>query len=244
MRNNGRFDFLRFPRNARGFLYYHHDPELPPTAGEIRFRLTTDSDVAGFKSGGDLVGPYGVPWAINLAVLTRPCYEAVRKRLLEDGLIEPGLMRNILEGWGRKYTNGHGICLHYLEQPFPAQLSPELYLRIFTPHAIGTVRRRLRSPYPGGVLLRFERSTLPEHAGTRTVVLRVLKIFEPLKAVIPGHDMRIPEPKEGDLLQTRSYGGLIRPFSINLDKPAKTVKDIGLLYPQVCGVYVLEAPAV
>ncbi|GLB38723.1 hypothetical protein LshimejAT787_0505880 [Lyophyllum shimeji] len=134
--------------------------------------------------------------AINLAALTRPSYEAVRKRLLEGGLIDPGLMRKILEGWGKKYTNGHAICLHYPEQLFPAQLSSESHPRIFTPHTIGTVRLRFRTPYSGCVLLRFERSTMPENAGTRTVVLRVLKTLEPVKAVIPAHNMRIPEPKE------------------------------------------------
>ena len=50
----------------------------------------------------------------------------------------------------------------------------------------------------GSALVRFERSTLPEHKGTRTVVLRFLKIIAPLKCVIPLYDGFIGCPKEGD----------------------------------------------
>ena len=37
-------------------------------------------------------------------------------------------------------------------------------------------------------MARFKRSTLPEHKGTRTVVLRFLKIIAPLTCVIPNYD--------------------------------------------------------
>jgi hypothetical protein len=50
----------------------------------------------------------------------------------------------------------------------------------------------------GSALARFERSTLPDHRGTRTVVLRFLKIITPAKCVTPGYDGYICEPKEGD----------------------------------------------
>ncbi|KZT25090.1 hypothetical protein NEOLEDRAFT_1178832 [Neolentinus lepideus HHB14362 ss-1] len=36
-------------------------------------------------------------------------------------------------------------------------------------------------PFRGSALLRFERSTLHEHRGTRTVVLRLVKFLTPLE---------------------------------------------------------------
>ena len=51
----------------------------------------------------------------------------------------------------------------------------------------------------GSALVRFERSTLPEHEGARTVVLRLLKIITPVKCVIPLYDGYISCPKEGEL---------------------------------------------
>lgn len=50
-------------------------------------------------------------------------------------------------------------------------------------------------------MARFERSTLPEHKGTRTVVLRFIKIITPPKCEIPHYDGKIAPPKEGELHQ-------------------------------------------
>ena len=55
----------------------------------------------------------------------------------------------------------------------------------------------------GSALVRFERSTLPEHEGARTVVLRFLKIITPVKCVIPLYDGHISCPKEGELYRKR-----------------------------------------
>ena len=48
-------------------------------------------------------------------------------------------------------------------------------------------------------MVRFERLTLPDHKGTRNVVLRFLKILTPVKCVIPLYDGNIVPPKEGEL---------------------------------------------
>ena len=50
-------------------------------------------------------------------------------------------------------------------------------------------------------MARFERSTLPDHEGTRTVVLRILKIITTMRCVIPLYDGNIMPPKEGELHQ-------------------------------------------
>ena len=61
--------------------------------------------------------------------------------------------------------------------------------------------------------MRCERSTLPEHAGGNLLVLRVLKILDPIKPVDPHYDMRLPVPCVGSLILNSK--GCVR--SLNLD---------------------------
>ena len=69
---------------------------------------------------------------------------------------------------------------------------------------------------------RFERSTLPEHKGTRTVVLRFLKIITPVDCVIPLYDGYLCWPKEGELLQKYILKSFpksdIKVWSFDIDK--------------------------
>ena len=67
-------------------------------------------------------------------------------------------------------------------------------------------------------MVRFERSTLPEHNGTRTVVLRFLKIITPVKCVIPNYDGHICFPKEGELYQKSGHKDRPKVWSVNIDK--------------------------
>ena len=53
--------------------------------------------------------------------------------------------------------------------------------------------------FVGSALAQFERSTLPEHQGTKTIVLRFLKIITPATKVTPSYDDYICCPKEGEL---------------------------------------------
>ena len=85
----------------------------------------------------------------------------------------------------------------------------------------------------GSALVRFERSTLPEHVGTRTVVLRFLKILTPVKCVIPNYDGSIVPPKEGELhrkyrkrIFTRSNPPV---WSIDIDK-SNMLRSLKLLW--------------
>ena len=73
----------------------------------------------------------------------------------------------------------------------------------------------------GRALARLERSTLPEHNGTKTVVLRFLKIITPVECVIPSYDGYICCPKEGELYRRTSKGSSEidpRIWSVNLDR--------------------------
>ena len=80
----------------------------------------------------------------------------------------------------------------------------------------------------GSALARFERSTLQEHNGTRTVVLRFLKIITPVECVVPSHDNYVCYPKEGELHRRGFKRGSKtdhRVWSVNLDRDKSKDKD-------------------
>jgi len=80
-------------------------------------------------------------------------------------------------------------------------------------------------------LVRFERSTLPDHEGTRTVVLRFLKIITPVKCVIPHYDGYIMPPKEGELHQRTPIVKSNPPvWSLNIDKKGAMGLALRLLW--------------
>ena len=84
--------------------------------------------------------------------------------------------------------------------------------------------------FVGSALARFERSTLPEHKGTRTVVLRFLKIITPVKCVVPLYDGWIRFPKEGELYRRskniRKMGQSV--WSVDVDKSKSVLMKRGL----------------
>lgn len=41
-----------------------------------------------------------------------------------------------------------------------------------------------------------------------TLVIRLLKIVEPVSCVIPDYDGYVPKPREGELISVRTIGGL------------------------------------
>ena len=69
-------------------------------------------------------------------------------------------------------------------------------------------------------MIRLERSTLPEHTDTRTIVLRFVKIITPVKCVILNYDGYICFPKEGELYR-RSRNSIKSDtpvWSVNIDE--------------------------
>ena len=81
-------------------------------------------------------------------------------------------------------------------------------------------------------MARFERSTLPEHKGTRTVVLRFLKIITPVKCVNPHYDELICFPKEGELYRRNSNFDRKshHVWGIDIDKPSPKQRGLQLLW--------------
>ena len=83
-------------------------------------------------------------------------------------------------------------------------------------------------------MARFERSTLPEHKGTRTIVLRFLKIITPVKCVIPLYDGHIGKPKEGELYRrsVRKAIDKMNPpvWGVNIDQKSPMMEGFQLLW--------------
>ena len=74
-------------------------------------------------------------------------------------------------------------------------------------------------------MARFERSTLPEHKGTRTVVLRLVKKITSVKCVVPHYDGWVAQPKEGELHWRPSiHTGVKAVWGINIDKTGAPMK--------------------
>ncbi|KAG6879153.1 hypothetical protein C0992_004749 [Termitomyces sp. T32_za158] len=228
---------VAFPDNARGFLYYHREPGTPPSSGEIRFRVTPDDDVMDFDNGTDLTTPNYMTWSISLFQMSNIGMLPFRSLLIREGWADDFL----IDSMSGKVFRGQKRPLHYLEQPFVLNLQCNNFMfRVFDGETVGIVRfqwpfrdNRLMvkaNPYSGHVLLRLERSTLPQHANSRIIVVRVLKILEEPEVVIPDYDMRLPMPEEGELLHSISRDRRSKvPYTINLENPSGIWKNLNLL---------------
>ncbi|KAG6853273.1 hypothetical protein C0991_005544 [Blastosporella zonata] len=206
---------LPFPPNTRGFLYYHRPGNLPPGCGELRFRLTADNDPTKFLEGTDLIGYDATPWSISFSTLIIGRYAPIRKHLVHYNLIPQSVVTSVEKlREARAMMKTSPRELYYLEQPFMFDMETHhLNFRAITATQVRTMSLRqffvdfreqaFLLAYKGRLLLRFERSKLLDHAETNTVVLRVLKILDPIKFNIPGYDAYIPLPQAGGLLLMR-----------------------------------------
>ncbi|RDB31107.1 hypothetical protein Hypma_000022 [Hypsizygus marmoreus] len=200
----------RFPENSHGFLYYHRDPQLPPTSGAVRFRLTPDAHASSFSVGTDLMLPDGrSPWAIWLVTIANAVmYVGLKQLLLSDGLVTPELLEHCRHlGARSEVPNGLNQMYHNmlftLEQPFILDLASSHSFAVVGPQRIERAKLRVTAvqrarysprrflPYSGQCMVRFERSLAPEHAGKRIAVIRVLEILIPIgitdPTFTPGH---------------------------------------------------------
>lgn len=111
----------RFPPGTRGFLYYHHPPGLPSTAGALRFRLTDSPDPSSISRGTDLLQPETqLPWEVSLARLATTQYwkAAFDHLLLQDRLVTS----DDAAPFRRKPLRDPRM-LHYIGQPFHVDFS-------------------------------------------------------------------------------------------------------------------------
>ncbi|KAG5338612.1 hypothetical protein C0989_006833, partial [Termitomyces sp. Mn162] len=195
---------LPFPPDTQGFLYMHINPHLPLLSRQIRFRITASNDPAQFENGTDLLSR-DQPW--NLDAIQIAHSALLKDHLRHSGHAEYVQALSSLPNNRRKSRR----ALYYLEQPFVMNMSCKEYtlsiilsddIRTFQFSSMFLDRRNSEriAPYTGRIVLRFERSSLQEHAGGNFVVFRVLKILDPIKPVDPSYDMHVPVPHVGSLL--------------------------------------------
>jgi len=215
-----------YPPDTTAFLYYITPRGKPRIGGELRLRVASSDDYASFESGDDLKSN-GQPWSRSLYRLSKyyiPLYEKLR----EDGLV-PDDLHAILSSFPTIVHRGQ--LLYTLNDTFIVDFSSQgLSFNVITDKGTENgrfhrpfieKRPRCLTPYTGSALARFERSTLPDHAGTRTVVLRFLRIITPVKCVIPLYDDYIVQPKEGELYRrSRKAIDKLNPpaWRVNIDK--------------------------
>lgn len=84
-------------------------------------------------------------------------------------------------------------------------------------------------------MVRFELSTLPEHAGANMIVVRILKILQPVECLLPDYDGYHERPEAGSLITTRELTAGQRTFTINLAKNATSTVNLKMFLPGVHG---------
>ena len=244
--------FFNFPPCTKAFLYYFSPPEKPRIAGELRFRVISSDDPACFESGSDLLILNGQPWSRPLYAISAS-YKYLYEKLREDRLV-PDDLDAVLSTYPpiqcRYRRRRH---LFTLNDTFIIDFSARQHFSVITEQGVESLflfrqfceeRPERLVPYTGAytnnhlsiddsnkslgsALARFERSTLPEHRGTRTVVLRFLKIITPVQCVIPSYDGHIAQPKEGELhrkSKSKKKDHLnLQVWSIDIDADKKTV---------------------
>ncbi|KAJ7689787.1 hypothetical protein B0H17DRAFT_1065888 [Mycena rosella] len=217
-----------FPPRSAGFFYYHRPKDLPFTAGAIRFRIAAVS-LRTFATGRDLTRLDGAPWEVPLPTLSKS-RPALRELLLRDRLVTKAEIEQCMLMFPGRHARAATALLHRFNDPFPVSFDGANYIqtvcggekrrcdvRVFHEQRVGPPSSVY--PYSGRALVRFELSTLPEHAGSRVAVLRVVKLIDPPKLRIPNYDGYLPPPVEGELVQRprRSRGLGVVPWTRKLD---------------------------
>ncbi|KAF7361453.1 hypothetical protein MSAN_01178400 [Mycena sanguinolenta] len=206
-----------FRRARLVFFYYHIPRDLPPMAGGLRFRITAHENPASFEDGHDLLHD-GLPWQISLHAITTAVgpRAVLREQLLHERLIMQADLDHCRAMMQKKQRLDPNYMLYRLAQPFVIHFHRKLHAWVvgetevkpwahdmFAEHRVQYTREhRSHSiwPYTGSALAQFELSTLPEHAGSDTVVMRIVKILARPTCVVPGYDGSIPTPVEGELV--------------------------------------------
>ncbi len=138
--------YIPFPDKTTGFLYYWTHSDLPATAGQIRFRLTSTNDPSLFESGSDLHRPDGTPWAIPLARLVRlhGSDSGYIQMLLNDGLVSKELIRSkYFRLYEKLCLRATSVLIESFDDVFPLSF-PRSALSICAASSDGVVQVQLR----------------------------------------------------------------------------------------------------
>ncbi|KAJ7688965.1 hypothetical protein B0H17DRAFT_1067330 [Mycena rosella] len=239
-----------FPEGTHGFLYYYTPPaHLPPTAGGVRFRITPSIRPATFADGADLLIE-GLPWEVSLRTIASAIGRKVvlRDQLLAEDLVSPADLEQCRAAMPNKKRFDSKLALYTLHQPFPVSFAQSLHMWVVSV-GVGAARtlpwtyaymfadnrrqfRPLVRPYAGAALAQFELSALPEHSGTATVVMRIVKMLAPPTCVLPGYDGYLPAPAEGTLIlrpMGKGRGVRLQPWFCDTDGPSDSAAALRLL---------------
>ncbi|TFK46188.1 hypothetical protein OE88DRAFT_1041570 [Heliocybe sulcata] len=240
-----------FPPDSQGFLYWNIDPDAPCLSGQLRFRTTSSSDPATFPSGRDLQLPDGRTWNISLFEIARGSkYSGLCAHLFSEKLVTAQALNTALNisNRNREKIAADSLLICKFGQGFPVDFrsailsvwiigsseAEVLHLRgLFSVQdresgSNGTGKTVIHMPYAGRAVIQLERSTLPEHYGTRTVVLRIVEVIQLTKSEGSDDTSGMPEPKEGGLIMTRTRGShRWRPWSVDVDVLLRGSESVG-----------------
>lgn len=227
---------LPFPPQTQGFLYWYKEPDAPILASEVRFRITGSPEVGQFSSGQDLRLPEGKVWHISLFDISRYTnFLTLRTVLLNDGLINQELLDRaakvmVLQGSRVMRPASDSQFIWKFGQPFMLHFGMKNQFWILGSSdcqwsSIMNMYAKAKGEpaFTGRYLAQFEPSAFPQHRGTRTVVLRIVRILELGKTGGAPPKMPIPLPREGDFAYARTRGSnAVRqewvPWSVDVDK--------------------------
>ncbi|KAK0232368.1 hypothetical protein EDD85DRAFT_847548 [Armillaria nabsnona] len=114
---------VNYPNQSTGFFYYWTHPDLSPTAGQLRFRLTPTNDPLLFESGSDLCKPNGIPWAIPVGRLFGLRDSPYVQMLFDDGLVSEDFIHSKYFRIYQKLRLGvHSVVLESSDDAFPLAL--------------------------------------------------------------------------------------------------------------------------
>ncbi|KZT24303.1 hypothetical protein NEOLEDRAFT_1179301 [Neolentinus lepideus HHB14362 ss-1] len=235
--SNSKGHHIGFPDDTQGFFYWHIDPGAPALAGQVRFRVTNSKDPASFQGGQDLRMPGGDPWRVSIfAIAWYQQYKVLRSVLLSDAFVTRDLLDSALcvvnssKTVSRLPLSKSDIIWRF-GQAIPVSLESTSFSAWVVDDSESALVRILClfrpnnskiPPYKGTALVQFEPSTLAEHANTRTVVIRIIKILEITKLNVGVRER--PAPREGELVLTRKRdpnGGHWIPWSLDIDKEVR-----------------------
>ncbi|KAI0035907.1 hypothetical protein K488DRAFT_82666 [Vararia minispora EC-137] len=190
--------FMRFPPDARGFLYYH-----PPTSpfhfprlklfdhGHIRLRKTSGGDPALFDEGSDLLLPSGAPWSAYTGLSWRHTPRALglvntslSSLIISEGLASTSEIarwfadRPLYQAAAVWRTHRQPLLLDFTSRTRIDVNGEAAFSPSFQQVALGTSRGK--PIWKSGVAVcRFEPLDRDESGKVASLGLRVLQILEP-----------------------------------------------------------------
>ncbi|KAK7055903.1 hypothetical protein R3P38DRAFT_2682424 [Favolaschia claudopus] len=223
-----------FPPGSSGFSYFYRPRYSMPCEGGLRFRLAESPE--DFESAQDLLSPNGLPWQISLPQISCREHYHLRDQLLLESLVsryQISRCRHLFREVNQIFS--HNLIFR-LNQEFSVNfralslvvVGRDKIHRLVLPHLFDCQTDNVRwYPWAGSAIARFEKSTNPQHEGSRVVHLRIVRIIE---SVSPAYEDRTPKavvkPEAGQLL-CREHGGKIQPWVCDIDAKPDTSIAVG-----------------